>query len=61
MNPQIEYIFRSHKGINVTITSRLGEDSARQAAMEHIWGPAYDWCMNVGAGLDLVSAKELVS
>jgi len=54
-----QYTFRSAKGGNsVTITTRMGEDSARKAAMEHFWGPAYGWCLNEGRGLHLIEEKS---
>ena len=59
MNPSTQYTFRSAKGQIVNITSRLGEDSARSAAMLHFWGPAHGWCQNIGTGLTLLEAKEV--
>ena len=53
-----QYTFRSAKGGNtVTITSRMGEDSARRAAMEYFWGPPREWCLNKGRGLHLIEEK----
>ena len=61
MNPKVKYTFKSHKGgAQVTITSRMGEDSARSAAMEYFWGaPNNVWIFNGGLGLDLVERKEV--
>jgi len=59
MEPNFKYTFRSAKGHNVTITTRMGEDSARTAAMEHFWGPPSGWCHNVGTGLDLKSTERV--
>lgn len=59
MNPQVTYTFKSAKGIDVTITSRMGEDSARSAAMLRLWGPPNNWCFNKGKGLHLVKAEAL--
>ena len=59
MQPQVKYTFKSAKGLEVTITSRLGEDSARSAAMLHFWGLPYGWCQNKGTGLHLTETKEL--
>ena len=60
MNPQVKYTFKSHKGQDVTITSRMGENAARSEAMLHFWGPPHSWCQNVGFGLSLTETKELV-
>lgn len=54
INPQIKYRFSSASSRTVTITSRLGEDAARTAAMEYLWGPAHSWCSNRGVGLHLI-------
>jgi len=57
MQPSFKYTFRSAKGNEVTITSRMGEDAARSAAMKHFWGPPSGWCQNIGTGLDLLATK----
>lgn len=59
MNTQAKYTFKSAKGIDVTITSRMGEDSARSAAMLHLWGPPSGWCQNKGDGLHLIWREEV--
>lgn len=59
MNPVVKYTFRSAKGSEVTISSRMGERSAREKAMQHFWGPPNNiWCFNRGDGLDLVKKEE---
>lgn len=57
MNPVVKYTFKSAKGIDVTISSRMGEDAARSAAMLHLWGPPYGWCQNRGEGLHLIKTE----
>jgi hypothetical protein len=53
------YEFRSAKGTTVTVSSGLGEDSARQAAMKQLWGPAKPPVfMNRGEGLHLVKISR---
>lgn len=59
MPEPIRYTFKSAKGIEVTITSRMGEDAARSAAMLHLWGPPSGWCRNVGAGLHLIQVEVI--
>lgn len=60
LNPQTRYTFKSAKGgQEVIITSRLGEDSARNAAMFHIWGPPKAYFPNVGTGLHLTRVEDL--
>lgn len=58
MNDLLKYTFKSAKGIDVTVTSRMGEDSARSAAMLHLWGPPSGWCRNVGSGLHLIKVED---
>lgn len=61
LNPQTKYTFKSAKaGQEVTITSRMGEDSARNAAMFHLWGPPKARFPNIGTGLHLVRVEEIV-
>lgn len=58
LRPVRHYLFRSATGLTVDISSRLGEDSARIAAMQHFWGPP---CQRVcggrysGTGLSLIA------
>lgn len=60
LNPQTKYTFKSAKGgLEVTIISRLGEGSARSAAMYHLWGPPTGWCSNIGTGLHLTSVEDV--
>jgi hypothetical protein len=63
LRPIVKYEFRSAKGgATVVISSRLGEASARGAAMEHFWGPGKDdagtpsW---MGQGLHLISTNQV--
>lgn len=59
-NPQTKYTFKSARGgQEVTITSRLGEDSARNAAMQHLWGPPKAYFPNVGTGLHLTNVEDV--
>ena len=62
LNPLVRYTFKSRKQQTVTIRSRLGEDSARSAAMIHFWGPLPDPKIPTrnGTGLLLVEAEEVV-
>lgn len=39
LNPLLRYTFKSRKQQTVSIKSRMGEDTARSAAMHHFWGP----------------------
>lgn len=59
LNPIMRYTFKSRKDATVTIRSRLGEDSARNAAMIHFWGPP-DAIIPTrdGKGLLLLSVEE---
>ncbi len=58
LNPVTAYEFRSVTGQMVTIRSRLGEQAARKAAMEHLWGDRVPTIPSErGSGLDLVSNK----
>lgn len=61
LNPIIRYTFRSRKNATVTIKSRMGEDTARSAAMVHFWGPLPDPVVPTrnGEGLLLVSTEEV--
>jgi hypothetical protein len=63
MNPLIRYTYRSRnpKCTEVIIKSRLGEDSARSAAMIHFWGPLPDPAVpsRKGLGLLLTAVEEV--
>ncbi len=61
MNPILRYTFKSIAKGTVVIRSRLGEASARSAAMIHFWGPLPDQVVptRLGLGLDLQGVAEL--
>jgi hypothetical protein len=58
MNEKLSYTYRSAKGGNiVTISSRMGEDAARRAAMAHFWGPPTKGWPGNGLGLHLIEVR----
>ena len=60
MNPILRYTFKSRAKGEVTIRSRLGEDSARNAAMIHFWGPPDKVVpTRFGLGLDLMNVESV--
>ena len=55
------YTFKSRRGEEVTVKSRLGPAAARTAAMISLWGPLPDPVVPTrkGFGLDLLEAKPV--
>jgi hypothetical protein len=58
LNEKLSYMFSSAKGgRQVTVTSRMGVDMARRAAMEYFWGPPTPGWPGNGTGLHLIEVR----